>query len=76
MGLMMLDPNSNQPSTVRSVFWYGCLICLFKLITSGLDLGFIKVPVFNGSDFALAIGALGGIYSLDKHVGNMGKKEE
>lgn len=75
MSLMMLDPGSQQPSTVRSVFWYGCLICLLKLMASGLDLGFMKVPVFNGSDFALAVGALGGIYSLDKHVTN-GKKEE
>lgn len=67
---MLPDPKSGNPSTARSVFWYGCLICLLKLALSKLDFGAIKIPEFTGSEFAVAIGALGSIYALDKHITN------
>lgn len=73
MNLMLNDPETKQPSTTRSVFWYGCLLCFVKFAASGLDLHAFKIPVFNGSDFAVAIVALGGIYGLDKHIGNIKK---
>lgn len=68
MNLMMTDPETKQPSTTRSVFWYGCLICFIKFMCSGINFKVIQAPIFNGSDFAVAIGALGGIYALDKHI--------
>lgn len=76
MSLMLLDPNSQQPSTTRSVFWYGCLICFLKFTLSGINLKFFQVPSFSGSDFAVAISALGGIYALDKHITGSRKDNE
>lgn len=75
MGIMLKDTKSDTPSTVRTVFWYGSIICVMKLFFSKMNLGFMSVPEFTGSDFALALGALGGVYSLDKHV-TAGKKDE
>lgn len=64
---LLKDP-AGEPSTTRSVFFYGSAICLFKLLLSGTVIGPIALDVFTGGDFALAIAALGGIYSLDKSV--------
>lgn len=76
MNLMLNDPDSKGPSTTRSVFWYGCLICLGKLALSNVSILNFHIPAFGGSDFALAIGALGGIYALDKHVVSSNNKKE
>lgn len=75
MDVMLKDPNSGTPSTARSIFFYGCIVCILKLALSKVNLGFMVVPEFAGSDFGMAIGALGGIYALDKHV-TAGKKDE
>lgn len=74
--LMLLDKEGN-PSTNRTIFFYGCLVCVAKLALSKMDLGFIQIPEFTGSDFGMAIAALGGVYSLDKHVQGLksGNKE-
>ena len=72
---LMLNAPDGTPSTNRTVFFLGCLVCIGKLALSGMDMHFFKVPVFAGSDFAVAIAALGGVYSLDKHVSNIGNKE-
>lgn len=61
------------PSTTRTAFFVGFVVCLLKLVFSGLELGSIKLEPFTGSDFAMAIGALGAVYSLDKKV-NDGSK--
>lgn len=68
MNLMLPDPKSGNPSTARTVFWYGCLICLGKLALSKIEIESFKIPEFTGSEFAVAIGALGSIYALDKHI--------
>lgn len=65
---MLLDPKSGKPSTARSIFWYGCIICLVKLALSKIEIQGFKIPEFTGSEFAVAIGALGSIYALDKHI--------
>lgn len=69
MSLMLNGPEGN-PSTTRTVFFVGCLVCIGKLALSGMNLKWFQVPVFSGSDFGMAIAALGGIYSLQKHINN------
>lgn len=73
MNLMLKDENNN-PSTSRSIFWYGCLICLVKLTLSKVIIGNYHLPEFTGGDFAASLGALGGIRALDKHITNSGKE--
>ena len=70
---ILLPGQDGQPSTVRTIFLYGCLVCIAKLAFSGLITKWFQLPQFSGSDFGVAIAALGGIYSLDKHVSNLGK---
>lgn len=60
------------PSATRTAFFAGFIICLLKLVFSGFEVGSIKLDLFTGSDFAMAVGALGAVYSLDKKV-NDGK---
>lgn len=71
----ILNGPDGQPSTTKTVFLYGCLVCIGKLALSGFSMKWITVPVFAGSDFGMAIAALGSIYALDKHVTNLGNKE-
>lgn len=59
MSLMLKSPDGS-PSTTRTTFFLGCMVCIGKLALSGMDLHFLKVPVFGGSDFGMAIAALGG----------------
>jgi hypothetical protein len=76
MNLLIKDKDGN-PSLTETVFLYGCLVCIAKLAFSGFDVGtFLKVPTFGGSDFGMAIASLGGIYSLQSHVGNLAKKDK
>ena len=68
---LLLPGQDGSPSTNRTIFFLGCLVCIGKLALSGMDLHLFKAPVFNGSDFGVAIAALGGIYSLDKHISGL-----
>lgn len=65
---LLPDPKNGGPSTTRSVFAYGCLLCGVKLALSGMSLFGLSFGVFTGGDCAMVLGALGGIYALDKTV--------
>ena len=75
MNLLIKDKDGN-PSLTETIFFYGCLVCVGKLAFSGFDMSFIKVPLFGGSEFGMAIASLGGIYSLQNHVSNLAKKDK
>lgn len=60
--------HNGKPSITRTAFGIGFVVCLLKLAFSGLGVGSITIAPFTGGDFALAVGALGAIYSLDKKV--------
>lgn len=75
MNILLPGPDG-QPSTTRTVFLYGCLVCIGKLAFSGFTTQWFQLPQFPGSDFGMAIVALGGIYSLDKHIGNLANKDK
>lgn len=72
----MLKDKDGNPSTNRTVFLYGSLVCIGKLALSGMNLKLFQIPVFSGSDFGMALAALGAVYSLDKHVGNLAEKDK
>ena len=75
MNILLNDPETKLPSTTRTVFFYGCMVCICKLAFSNVSIYNFHFNAFNGSDFGMAIAALGGIYALDKHIGNV-KKEQ
>lgn len=60
----------------QSVFTIGFIAILIKFILGGIVVFGFSIPVFSGSDFALAIAAIGSIHSLSRHVDNLAKKDE
>lgn len=71
MNVWITDPKTKEPSVTLTAFVIGFIVCLFKLVGSGVAIGSIKVAIFSGVDFAAAITALGGVYSLKQHVDNI-----
>lgn len=66
--MYLQDPNTNEKSVPLTAFVSGFVVCLLKLVFSGIALGSLKLSVFSGGDFAAAVGALGTIYALHSHV--------
>lgn len=62
--MWLTDPKDKQPSVTLTLFVGGFIICLLKLIGSGIVIGPITLSPFSGVDFAAAVGALGGVYAL------------
>ena len=60
----------------KKAFGVGYMIVLLKFMLSGMILHDYKIPDMSGSDFALAIAAIGSIHSLSVHVDNLGKKDK
>jgi hypothetical protein len=61
---MIKDSTTNKRSLTATVFFIGSMIALIKLLLSGITILEYTFPILTGSDFALIIGSLGGIYSL------------
>lgn len=60
----------------QEVFRIAFAVVMLKFVLGGLTILGVQVPVFTGSDFALALAAVGSIHSLSKHVDNMGRKKD
>lgn len=73
MNIWITDPKTKEPSVTLTAFVVGFLVCLFKLLSSGIAISDFHLAVFSGVDFAAAITALGGVYSLKQHVDNLAK---
>lgn len=68
---LLKNEKTGQPSYTLTAFILGSLIVNLKLILSGVEFNdHIKMGLFSGIDYAAAIAALGGLYSLNKHVTN------
>lgn len=61
------DPKNNSPSVTMTAFAIGFVIASLKLLVSGMELDGIKMGSFDGSDFAMVMAALGGVYTLRRH---------
>ena len=58
------DPITKKKSVTLTMFVWGMLVCVFKLLISGHTAYGIVFETFSGSDFAMAVGALGSIYGF------------
>jgi len=67
---MFLKNSKGVPSATFTVFYVGSFVCLIKLMFAGLVIGSYKLGEFTGSDFGIALAALGGVYVLDKKKKN------
>lgn len=61
------DPKSGEKSVTLTLFVTGFMVCLLKLIGSGIAIGSITLSAFSGGDFAAAVGALGAVYTARRY---------
>lgn len=67
MNIWVNDPKTGRPSVSLTFFAYGFLVCLLKLIFSGVEFGNFTLKEFGGVDFGAAVGALGAVYTMRKN---------
>ena len=61
---LLLTDTSGKKSATLTAFVTGFIVVNLKLIFSGMTIGGIVLAPFSGSEFAVAVGALGAIYVL------------
>lgn len=66
--MYLKDPDTKQESVSLTLLVVGFVLCLLKLLTSGIAFGSMNLGTFTGSDFAIAVGALGALYWGRKHT--------
>lgn len=62
MNMWIKDPSTKERSVTLTMFTLGFLVCICKLLFSGITVGSFQLSQFTGGDFAAAIGSLGAIY--------------
>lgn len=70
--MYLKDPKNGKPSVTLTIFVIGAIVSLLKLLMSGFTIGGLAMSPFTGVDFAAAIAALGGVYTLRR---NQDKKD-
>lgn len=55
------------PSITRVAFFSGFMVVNAKLLISGLTISGLKMAAFSGTEYGVAIGALGSIYILRRN---------
>lgn len=73
---LLIKDSKDKKSLTASAFFYGFLIVNLKLLSSGLTVGSVTLSPFSGSEYALAVGALGGIYILRRSTNNKDSKND
>jgi hypothetical protein len=74
--LVINNVKTGQPSYILTAFMMGVGIVNFKLLMSGMQIGSLKISEFTGVEYAAAMAALGGIYTLNKQVVMSNSKDE
>lgn len=68
---LVINKKTKNPSYVLTAFIFGIGVVNFKLLSSGISFGDVKMEVFNGTDYAASIVALTSLYVSNKHVNNL-----
>jgi hypothetical protein len=71
--MYLTDPKTGKKSATLTILMATFAICLLKLLISGMSYGDFSAGTFSGTDFALAVGAAGSIYSVRKHTDKKSK---
>lgn len=68
MDMEILKGQDGKPSLTAHIMSMGTVICLLKLLLSGVTLGPLVFAPFSGGDFAAAFGALAAFYWAKRNV--------
>lgn len=66
--LVIKNVKTGKPSYTLTAFMVGVFVVNLKLAVSGIEIRGLKMSDFSGVDYGTSIAALGGIYSLNKHL--------
>jgi len=72
---LLLKDTSGQKSVTVTAFVLGFIVVNFKLLISGLTIGGYTMANFSGSDYGVALGALGAIYIMRRATSKDSKDE-
>jgi len=61
---LYLTDNNGKPSVTTTAFLLGFIVICIKLLLSGVEYKGIKMSDFTGTDFGIAMAALGGVYVM------------
>lgn len=64
----LIKNTSDKKSLTASAFFYGFIIVNLKLICSGLTFNGFTISAFTGSEYAMAVSALGAVYVLRRNT--------
>lgn len=62
------DPKTKEKSATLTFFGVGFGVALVKLLLSGISFGSFSFGTFPGSEFAIVVGAVGGLYTARKYT--------
>lgn len=64
---LLIKDTKDKKSLTATAFFYGFLAVNFKLLASGITILNVTMAPFTGSEYAIAISALGAIYILRRN---------
>jgi len=72
----LLRDTAGKKSSTLTVFILGAIVVNMKLIFSGMTFAGITLSDFSGSDYGVAMGALGAIYVLRRSTSSEGGEKK
>ena len=73
---MLMKDSSGKKSVTMTAFVIGFIVCNIKLLFAGLTVGDFSLAAFTGSEYGIAIAALGSIYVLRRRNNNDSEKDK
>lgn len=67
----LFNDTAGKKSVTVTAFIWGALVVNAKLLIAGLTIGSFTMSAFTGVDYSAAMGALGAVYVLRRHVDNL-----
>jgi hypothetical protein len=73
----LINTSKGEKSLTATAFLVGFLVCMLKLLLSGVVIGDVQLGVFSGVEAAAVLGALGVVYKLRQDtIDKKGEKSE
>ena len=73
---MLIKDSSGKKSVTMTSFVIGFIVVNVKLLLSGATVAGFSMAAFSGTEYAAAIVALGGVYTLRRNFGNGSNESE
>ena len=69
MEKFLIKDSSGKKSVTMTAFVLGFVVVNAKLLLSGLSVGALTFGLFSGTEYGIAVSALGAIYILRRNTG-------